>query len=109
MSKGGHSLVSYLRGSAGAATDPGSLERTILAAVAAGADPRSFGGRDVLSALEAKIGANGSVSGQTNLTAFAVLALRAAGAALPPSTLPWLARSGGQRRGVQLRHRRRGE
>jgi hypothetical protein len=84
----GHGLISYLR--AGVAGDPGSLERTLLAAAAAGADPRGFGGRDLVSALQAKVGRNGSVSDQTNLTAFAVLALRAAGTAPPARTLAWL-------------------
>jgi energy-coupling factor transport system substrate-specific component len=86
----GHSLISYLRAGAGSASDPGSLERTLLAAGAAGANPHSFGGRDLVAALEARISRNGSVSDQTNLTAFGVLALRAAGALPPARTLAWL-------------------
>jgi prenyltransferase beta subunit len=45
-----------------------------------------------VSALEADIGRNGSVSDQTNWTAFAVLALRAAGVGPAPATLSWLVR-----------------
>ena len=45
-----------------------------------------------MGALERDIRRNGSVSDQVNLTAFAVLALRAAGAAPPAATLGWLVR-----------------
>jgi energy-coupling factor transport system substrate-specific component len=88
----GHSVIDYLRLSAGSGSDPGSLERTILAVRAAGLPVTSFGGRDLVAALEREIRPNGSVSDQTNLTAFAILALRAAG--VPPSarTLGWLVR-----------------
>jgi prenyltransferase beta subunit len=86
----GPSLLGYLRGGVGSDGDPGSLERTILAAVAAGADPRRFGGRDLVAALEAVIARNGSVADQTNLTVYAILALRAAGIAPAANTLAWL-------------------
>jgi Prenyltransferase and squalene oxidase repeat len=91
------SLVSYI--SRGAGThDVGALERTILVVRAAGRSARSFGGRDLIAALESRFGANGSISGQVNLTAFAVLALRAdgdgpAGPVGPNSrTMRWLVR-----------------
>ncbi len=89
ISHGGPSLLAYVEAGAGS-SDPGSLERTILVARAAGADPRAFGGQDLVRTLQARIGARGAVSGQVNLTAFAVLALRAAGAPAGPSTLAWL-------------------
>jgi len=82
---GGATLLDYLRSAPG--SDPGSLERTILALRASGA---SAGPQ--VSALEHDFRADGSVSDQVNLTAFAVLALHAAGAALPSSTLGWLGR-----------------
>jgi energy-coupling factor transport system substrate-specific component len=90
VSHGGRSLLAYLRAGAGSDHDPGSIERTILAAAAAGADPHSFGGRDLIAALEGEIRRDGSVSRQTNLTAFAVLALRAAGVSPSARTLRWL-------------------
>jgi energy-coupling factor transport system substrate-specific component len=90
--KDGHSLLSYLESSAAAGRDPGSLERTILVAGAAGADPRSFGAVDLLAALARDLRPDGSVSDQVNLTAFAVLALRAAGAPVPQRTIGWLLR-----------------
>jgi energy-coupling factor transport system substrate-specific component len=89
--RGSSSLIDYL--SAGpAGSDPGSIERTILAVAAAGMSPTSFGGRDLVSALERDVGRDGSVSDQTNLTAFAVLALRAAGVVPRSRTLHWLTR-----------------
>ena len=59
--------------------------------------------------LERDVRRNGSVSDQTNLTSFAVLALRAAGVAPPARTLSWLVRQQDSRRRLQLRDRRRAE
>jgi prenyltransferase beta subunit len=59
---------------------------------AAGRNPSSFGGRNLVAALEHDIAGNGSVSDQTNLTSFAVLALRAAGVTPRTRTLSWLVR-----------------
>ena len=78
VAHGGASVIDYVRSGAGSA-DAGSLERTILVARAAGQSARSFGGHDLIGALLRHLGANGSVSGQVNLTAFAVLALRSDG------------------------------
>ncbi len=83
--KDGHSLAGYVEGAEG--SDAGSLERTILALSASGIST----GTEV-GALERDIGRDGSVSHQTNLTAFAVLALRAAGATPSAATLGWLRR-----------------
>jgi energy-coupling factor transport system substrate-specific component len=91
VTHGGPSVIDYVRAGAGS-TDPGSLERTILVARAAGQSARSFGGHDVIGALEHHVSANGSVSGQVNLTAFAVLAMRADGVAPPSRTFGWLER-----------------
>jgi len=84
----GESLLSYLAAGTSRSADPGSLERTILALRAAG----SSAGDDLVAALRARFGGNGSVSSQVNLTAFGVLALRAAGVALPAGAVPWLVR-----------------
>jgi energy-coupling factor transport system substrate-specific component len=92
VSKGAHSLLDYLSAGPGTGSDPGTVERTILAVAASGVSPASFGGRDLVAALERDISRNGSVSGQTNLTSFAVLALRAAGVTPQPRTLAWLVR-----------------
>ena len=92
VGRGGHSLLGYIQAGVGSATDPGSVERTILVARAAGVSARSFGGRDLVSTLARDVRSNGSVSNQVNLTAFAVLAFRAADVALPPGMLGWMVR-----------------
>ncbi|HEY1521588.1 MAG TPA: prenyltransferase/squalene oxidase repeat-containing protein [Solirubrobacteraceae bacterium] len=90
--RGGSALTSYLALGASGQTDPGSLERVILAVRAAGLSATSFGGRNLVAALEHDIGRNGSVSDQTNWTAFAVLALRATGISAPGPAVHWLIR-----------------
>jgi hypothetical protein len=92
VAHGGHSLIDYIAGGLGSATDPGSVERTILVVRAAGMSAYSFAGHNLVAALERDIRPDGSVSGQVNLTAFAVLALHAAGARLPAATIGWLTR-----------------
>ena len=58
----------------------GDLARTILALEGAGVDPRAFGGRDLVSALLKRRRDDGSYDGWPGSTAYAVIALRAAGA-----------------------------
>ncbi|HET9163013.1 MAG TPA: prenyltransferase/squalene oxidase repeat-containing protein [Solirubrobacterales bacterium] len=76
----GHSPVDYLRGRVEQLESPGDLARTILALEGAEVDPHSFGGRDLVSALVKRRRDNGSFEGWPGSTAFAVIALRAAGA-----------------------------
>jgi energy-coupling factor transport system substrate-specific component len=90
VSKGGTSLMGYLAQGAGSLNDPGALERTILAARAAGLSATSFGGRNLVASLQDDVRPNGSIANQTNLTSFAILALRAGGATPPGSMLSWL-------------------
>jgi energy-coupling factor transport system substrate-specific component len=59
--------------------DAGALSRTILVAAAAGRDPTNVGGRDLLKALIARRSGGGAFEKRVNTTAFAILALRAAG------------------------------
>jgi energy-coupling factor transport system substrate-specific component len=102
LRRNGHSPVDYIRAhSAGLASTRtpagvGSLERTILALSAAGSSSRSVAGQDLVAALARRVGRSGSVLGQTNLTAFAILALRAAGTHADALVLlragSWLAR-----------------
>jgi Prenyltransferase and squalene oxidase repeat len=92
VTRRGHDLLDYVRSGVASGSDPGSIERTILVAGAAGASPYDFGGRNLVSALQGDIRADGSVADQVNLTAFAILALRAAGAGAPAATVPWLVR-----------------
>jgi hypothetical protein len=57
----------------------GDLERTILALEGAGLNPHRFAGHDLVAELRDRRSPDSSVDGQVNLTAFYVLALRAAG------------------------------
>jgi len=79
VTRGGRSIVDYLRAGAGSLDDSGELERTILILRAAGLNPRSFAGRDLVAELLRRRKADGSISRQVNLTAFGIFALRAAG------------------------------
>ncbi len=88
----GHSLIGYIEAGVASASDPGSVERNILVAGAAGLPATSFGGRDLVAELRADVGRNGSVNNQTNWTSFAVLAFRAVGVAPPPGSLAWIVR-----------------
>jgi energy-coupling factor transport system substrate-specific component len=92
VARDGHALLAYLAGGVRSLSDPGSLERTILVVGAADLSARSFGGRDLVAALDRDIRPNGSVAGQVNLTAFAMLALRAVGLAPARRTVTWLIR-----------------
>ncbi len=78
FAKQGHTPVSFLRGQVDELRSPGDLARTILAVLAAGADPRDFGGRNLVAELHTRRRDNGSYMGWPNSTAFAVIALRAA-------------------------------
>jgi hypothetical protein len=89
---GGQSLIGYIGAGLDAASDVGSVERTILAVRAAGLPASDFQGHDLVATLLAHIRRNGSVGGQVNLTSFAILALRAAGRPIAPAMRSWLVR-----------------
>ena len=97
LRRGGESPISYLRSQVGRLRSDGDLERTILALRGAGIDPRRFAGHDLVAELRSRRGRDGSVDGQVNLTAFYVLAMRAAG--VDPDklgrSLGWLRRAQG--------------
>jgi energy-coupling factor transport system substrate-specific component len=98
----GHSPIDWIRAHArgltsnAGATGVGDLERTILVLRAAGVSPRRFAHQDLVRALTTRVGRDGAVLGQVNLTAFAILALRAGGVPTRATTLRraggWLAR-----------------
>jgi energy-coupling factor transport system substrate-specific component len=91
LAAGGKTPVDYLRANAGELKSPGDLARTILALEGAGADPRHFAGENLVAALLGKRRADGSYEDWPNSTAFAVIALRAAGATGSlQSSLEWL-------------------
>jgi Prenyltransferase and squalene oxidase repeat len=89
----GRTPVDFLRANVEELRSSGDFARTILALQGAGVDPRSFGGHDLVEALLTHRGRNGSYAGWPGSTAFAIIALRAAGAtgSLDP-TIAWLAK-----------------
>ena len=96
VSREGHSVLDALRAEAGTLRGAGDLERTILALHACGASVHSLPGGDPVARLIAYRAPDGSFGDLANLTAFAILALRAAGysdhAPVVTGAARWLAR-----------------
>jgi Squalene-hopene cyclase C-terminal domain/Prenyltransferase and squalene oxidase repeat len=86
----GRSPVEYLRANLADVRSPGDLARTVLALEGAGANPRNFGGRDLVAALAKRRRSNGSYEGWPGSTAYAVLAMRAGGGGGIQSSISWL-------------------
>ena len=86
----GRTPVDFLRREVGSIGSPGDLARTILALEGAGVDPRDFAGHNLVAELLASRRDNGSYHGWPNSTAFAVIALRAAGVDGVQKSLDWL-------------------
>jgi energy-coupling factor transport system substrate-specific component len=79
LRRGGHTVLDALRGEASSLQGAGDLERTILALHACGAPVRSLPGGDPVRRLMRFASSDGSFGHLSNLTAFAIFALRAAG------------------------------
>jgi hypothetical protein len=83
--RNGHSVLDALRAQSSSLQGAGDLERTILALHACGVSARSLPGGDPVAKLLRLRSGDGSFGHLSNLTAFAVFALRAAGySALDP-------------------------
>jgi energy-coupling factor transport system substrate-specific component len=94
--RAGRTPVDFIRAHARTLSDTGEVERTILVLRGAGLDPRRFAGRDLVQQLLAARHTDGSFAGRVNITAFGVLALRAAGRSARSRAITraarWLAR-----------------
>jgi prenyltransferase/squalene oxidase-like repeat protein len=91
VTKGGRSPVDFLRSHRDEIRDAGDVARTILSLEAAGVDPRSFGGEDLVARLLSQRRQNGSYQGWPATSAYAVLALRGSGANdSTAGTVSWL-------------------
>ncbi len=88
VARGGNSPIDFLRDAK--ITSATDLERTILVLEGAGIDSRSFEGRNLPSQLRSKRSGDGSWEGQVNITAFGILALRAAGQGDVGRSADWL-------------------
>jgi energy-coupling factor transport system substrate-specific component len=79
MRADGHTVLDAIRAEAPSLEGAGDLERTILALHACGVSVHSLPGGDPVARLLRLRGHDGSFGGLVNLTAFGLLALRAAG------------------------------
>ena len=79
VARGGSSVTEYLRKNPPPLNDSGALERSILVFRAGGVPARTLGRQGPYRALMRQRKQNGSVENLVNLTAFGVLAMRAAG------------------------------
>jgi energy-coupling factor transport system substrate-specific component len=80
VSRQGHTPIDSLRASIGEVSSAGDIARTIVALEGAGADPRNFGGRNLVAELLDRRADNGSFLGWPGTTSFSAIALRSAGA-----------------------------
>jgi energy-coupling factor transport system substrate-specific component len=88
---GGRNVFDYLSRTLGSERGAGAIERTLLAAsTVSDVELAKFG--QLRAKLPKLVEADGSIGGQTNLTAFGILALRAARLNVPARTISWLAR-----------------
>ena len=88
--KGGRSPVDFLSTQSANWRSVTDFERTLLAAVAGGADPRSFGGVDLVAKVVSFQRPGGNIGDAVNSNAFGIMALRAAGLGVPDGAVAWL-------------------
>lgn len=89
----GNTPITYLEANAASATTGGDLSKLILAAIAAGENPRAFGGVDSVAKLEGMIGADGKIGGETDTFVshtLAVLALKSAQRSVPQAAADYI-------------------
>jgi energy-coupling factor transport system substrate-specific component len=97
--RGGSSAIGYLRSHLAEVRSTGDLERTILALEGAGLSARHVAGRNLATELRRRRSRSGTFEREVNLTAFGILAMRAAGTS----------RSGARRSAVWLRRAQHGD
>jgi prenyltransferase beta subunit len=86
----GRTPVDFLRLNLAGPRSPDDLARAVLALEGSGIDPRGFGGRNLVAELLSRRRQDGSYEGRSRSTAYAILALRAAGAGGVEGSLGWL-------------------
>ena len=86
----GKSPLDFLSSHAGDWTTLADLERSCLAVVSAGADPRSFGGRNLVAEISGQIKSDGHLGDMINDHCWGLIALAAAGEPIPESCRNWL-------------------
>ena len=88
--QGGNTPLTYLAGNAASASSASDLAKLILTAIAAGENPRQFGGVDSVAKLEALTAADGRIGTETDIFVshlWAVLALASAQRPIPAASV----------------------
>lgn len=86
----GKSPLDYLSSNAGNWISLADLERSCLAVSSAGADPRSFGGRNLVAEISGQIKSDGHLGRMINDHCWGLIALAAAGEPIPVGCRNWL-------------------
>jgi hypothetical protein len=89
----GNTPLTYLEANASTAASGGDLSKLILATIAAGENPRDFGGVDSVAQLESLIDAGGRIGGETDTFVghvLAVLALSSAERPIPAAAVEYI-------------------
>jgi hypothetical protein len=89
----GNTPITYLEANAASAMTGGDLSKLILAAIAAGKNPRALGGVDSVAKLEGMIGVDGKIGGETDTFVshtLAVLALKSAQRSIPQAAVDYI-------------------
>ncbi len=89
----GNTPLTYLEANAPSATSAGDLSKLIMAAIAAGENPRAFGGVDSVASLEALFDASGRIGGEADTFVshlLAVLALSSAERPIPAAAVDYI-------------------
>ncbi|MBU1670490.1 MAG: hypothetical protein KKF41_15120 [Actinobacteria bacterium] len=87
---GGASPLDFLSGRAPSWSKLTDIEKGCLAVCCAGADPRSFGGRDLVAEIKARAAADGHIGDLVNEHCWGLIALAAAGEPAPGGSVEWL-------------------
>ena len=89
----GNTPLTYLEANASSASSAGDLAKLIMASVAAGENPRAFGGVDSVTSLEALTDASGRIGGEADTFVshlLAVLALASAERPIPAAAVDYI-------------------
>lgn len=89
--KSGKSPLDFLTSRAGGWSKLTELEKGCLAASSAKANPRSFGGRNLVDGIKNHMAADGHIGDMVNEHCWGIIALASAGESVPESSRGWLA------------------
>jgi hypothetical protein len=93
VKKQGASPLDFLASQAGNWSSATDYERTLLAVTAAGMDPRSFAGMDLVAKVQSFQRGEGNIGDAVNSNAFGILAYKSTGVDIPPGAVQWQRRA----------------